>query len=151
MPGKTQRKYVGELMRFNKSLKVPLYKVKSVLPLNYNKHDILNLFIELFPYEWSIIKERYKIYKGKDDFLKKIGKKIRYKPTLPEYYLFELQKVKHILSQGQKKLHAIDFNEINRLKKLDKLAEETKIRMTEINAKIDLAKEYIQDVEPSYT
>ena len=150
MPGKTQRQYVSELMKFNKSLKVPLYKVKSVLPLNYTKYDILNLFKELFPYEWNIIKERYKIYKEKDDFLKKVGKKIRYKPTLPEYYLFELQKVKHILSQRQKKLHAINFNETNRLEKLGKLGEETRIRMTKINEKIDLAKEYIQDVEPSY-
>ena len=150
MPGKTQRKYIGELIRFNKSLKTPLSKVKSVLPLNYDKYDILNLFKELFPYEWNIIEERYKTYKAKDDFLKKVGKKIRYKPTPPKYYLFELQKVKHMLSQGQKKLHKINFNEINRLKKLNDLREETKTRMLRINKKINLSKEYIQDIEPSY-
>lgn len=150
MPGKTQRKYVGELMRFNKSLKTPLHNIKSVLPMNYTKYDILNLFIELYPYEWNIIEERYKTYKSKDDFLKKVGKKIRYKPTLPKYYLFELQKVKHILSQGQKNLHKKNYNEETRLKKLAQIKEKSKSRKLKINEKINLAKEDIQDVEPSY-
>jgi hypothetical protein len=150
MPGKTQRKYIGEVMRFNKSLKIPLHKINSVLPMNYTKYDIVNLFKELYPYEWNIIKERYNIYKSKDDFLKKVGKKIRYKPTLPKYYLFELQKVKYILSKKRRKLHKINFNEDSRLKKYNKMQEDTKNRMLKIKEKITLAKENIQDVEPSY-
>lgn len=75
MSGETKRKYNAELVRFNKSLKKPLDSIKSVLPLNYNKYDILNLFKELYPYEWNIIKERYKQYKSKDIFLAKNGKK----------------------------------------------------------------------------
>jgi len=150
MPGKTQRKYVGELIKFNKSLKIPLQKIASVLPINYNKYDILNLFIELYPYEWNIIEERYKLYKSKDDFLKKHGKKTRYKPTLPKYYLFELLKVKHILSQGKRKLHKTNFNEDSRLKKYSKIQEDTKKRMLKINEKVDSAKKDIQDVEPAY-
>lgn len=70
MPGKTQRKYVGELMRFNKSLKIPLHNIKSILPYNYSKYDILDFFKELYPYEWNIIKQRYKQYKAKDNFSK---------------------------------------------------------------------------------
>ena len=62
MPGKTKRKYVGELMKFNKTLKTPLSTIQSVLPINYNQNDILNLFQELYPYEWNIIVERYKLY-----------------------------------------------------------------------------------------
>ena len=150
MPEKTKRQYISELIKFNKSLKTPLHKIKPVLPINYTKFDILNLFIELYPYEWNIIEERYKLYKCKDDFLKKVGKKIRYKPTLPKYYLFELQKVKHILSQGQRKLHKVNFNEDSRLKKYSKMQEDTKDRMLKIKEKVDLAKENIQDVEPSY-
>lgn len=150
MPGKTQRKYIGELMRFNKSLKTPLNNIKSVLPMNYTKYDILNLFIELYPYEWNIIEERYKTYKSKDDFLRKVGKKIRYKPTLPKYYLFELQKVKHMLLHGQKSLHKKNYNEETRLKRLNQMKENSKSRMLKINEKINLAKEDIQNVEPSY-
>jgi len=150
MPGKTQRKYVGELMRFNKSLKIPLHNIKSILPYNYSKYDILNFFKELYPYEWNIIEQRYKQYKAKDNFLVKLGKKIIYKPILPQFYLFELQKVKHILSEEQKKLHQQNFNEQLRLKKLEIFKEETKIRMLKINKRIDSAMELVQEVEPLY-
>jgi hypothetical protein len=150
MPGETQRKYVGELMRFNKSLKTLLHNIKSVLPITYTKFDILNLFTELYPYEWTIIEERYKTYKSKDEFLKKVGKRIRYKPSLPKDYLFELQEVKHILSEVQKDLHKKNYNEEARLEKLTQLKEKSKSRMLTINKKVDLAKKDIQDVEPSY-
>lgn len=150
MPGKTQRKYVGELMRFNKSLKTPLHTIKSILPYSYNRYDILNFFKELYPYEWNIIEQRYKQYKAKDDFLIKVGKKARYKPTPPQFYLFELPKVKHSISEEQKKLHQQNFNEETRLKKLNLLREDTKLRMLKINKKIDSAKELVQEVEPLY-
>lgn len=150
MPGKTQRKYIGELMRFNKSLKNPLHNIKSVLPINYTKNDILHLFIEFYSHEWSVIEERYKTYKEKDIFLKQVGKKKRYKPVQPEQYLFDLQKVKHILSQGQRKLHRENYNEENRLKKLEELRKKAKVRKLKRNEKISLAKDYMQNVEPLY-
>lgn len=150
MSGKTQRKYICEIMRFNQSLKKPLNIIKSVLPYNYNKYDILNLFKELYPYEWGIIEQRYKQYKEKDDFLTKVGKKIRYKPTPSKLYLFELEKVKHILSEGQKKLHKENFDEESRIQTLDILKEKTKQRMLQINKKTNDAKELIQEIEPLY-
>lgn len=150
MPGKTKRKYDGEMMRFNKSLKTPLSIIQSVLPINYNQNDILNLFKELYPYEWNIIEERYKSYKNKDDFLKKVGKKIRYEPIQPKYYLFELQKVKQMLSQGKRTLHKNNFNEDNQLKRLNQLREKSKLRISRINEKVNVAKKHIQDIEPIY-
>jgi len=150
MPGKTKRKYVGEQMRFNKSLKVPLSTIQSILPKNYNKNDIINLFKELYPYEWNILEERYNLYKRKDDFLKKVGKKVRYNPTEPKYYLFQLPKIKHILSQDQRDSHKSNFNEESRSKRLKSLREKVKLRCSKINKKVDLAKENIQEVEPSY-
>ena len=119
MPGKTQRKYVKELMIFNKSIKKPLDIVKSVLPYEYTYDDILSLFKELYSYEWDIIEKRYEYYLSKDKHLKSVKKKRRYKPTEPNSYLEELQKVKHILSDGQKKLHKINFEENSRLKTLE--------------------------------
>lgn len=150
MSGKTKRKCTGELIKFNKSLKTPLAIIQSVLPINYNRNDILNLFKELYPYEWNTIEERYKLYKSKDEFLKKVGKKVRYRPTQPKDYLFELQKVKQILTQGQRTLHKNNFNEDNRLKKLNELREKSKLRISKINEKVHVAKENIQDIEPIY-
>lgn len=150
MSGRTKRKYMEELIKFNKSLKVPLSTIQSVLPVNYNRNNILNLFKELYTYEWNIIEERYKLYKSKDEFLKKVGKKVRYQPTQPKDYLFELQKVKQMLSQDQRTLHKKHFNEDSRLKKLSELREKSKLRISKINEKAHVAKENIQDIEPIY-
>ena len=150
MSGRTKRKYMEELIKFNKSLKVPLSTIQSVLPVNYNRNNILNLFKELYTYEWNIIEERYKLYKSKDEFLKKVGKKVRYQPTQPKDYLFELQKVKQMLSQGQRTLHKKNFNEDSRLKKLSELREKSKLRISKINEKAHVAKENMQDIEPIY-
>ena len=150
IPGETKRKYNGEIIRFNKSLKIPLNCIKSVLPFNYYKYNILDLFKKLYPYEWNTIEQRYLQYKSKDDFLSKIGKKKRYYPTLPQFYLFNLQKVKHMLSEGQKKIHQQNFNEENRVKNLKVLQEKVKNRMIKINEKVNKEKEFMQEVEPLY-
>lgn len=150
MPGMTKRKYVGEIMSFNESLKSPLNIIKSVLPYNYSKEDVLTLFKELYPYEWGIIEQRYKLYKEKDDFLVKVGKKKRYKPIQPQFYLYGLPKVKHMLSEGQRKLHRDNFNEEQRIKKIKMLQEKTKSRISKLSKKFDDAKELIQEVEPLY-
>ena len=138
-------------MRFNKSLKASLNSIKVILPFDYNKYDILNLFKKLYPYEWNIIDQRYKYYKSKDGFLSKIGKKKRYYPTLPQFYLFNLQKVKHILSEGQKKIHQQNFNEENRMKNLKVLEEKLNNRIIKITEKVDKEKKFMQEIEPLYT
>lgn len=108
------------------------------------------MFKELYPYEWNIIKERHKQYKNKDAFLVKVGKKKRYYPTTPDFYLFNLLKVKHMISEGQKKIHQQNFNEANRIKNLKILEEKVKNRMIKINKKVDKEKEYMQEIEPLY-
>lgn len=151
IPGETKRKYSAEIMIFNKFLKIPLNSIKSILPFNYNKYNILALFKKLYPYEWNILEQRYKQYKSKDDFLSKIGKKKRYYPTPPKFYLFNLQKVKHMLSEGQKRIHQQNFNEESRMKNLKILEEKVKNRMIKINEKVDKEKEFMQEIEPLYT
>ena len=138
-------------MRFNKSLKASLNSIKVILPFDYNKYDILNLFKKLYPYEWNIIDQRYKYYKSKDGFLTKIGKKKRYYPSLPQFYLFNLQKVKHILSEGQKKIHQQNFNEKNSMKNLNVLEEKLNNRIIKITEKVDKEKKIMQEIEPLYT
>jgi len=111
MPGIVKRKYVGELMRFNKSLKIPLNLIQKILPIDYTKEDILKLFKELYPFEWETINQRYKNYQAKDKHLVKVGKKKRYYPEPPEKYFYNLQKVKHMLSEGMKLKYKNNFDE----------------------------------------
>jgi len=44
MPGIVKRKYVGEILRFNESLKRPLKQILEVLPYSYDANIILELF-----------------------------------------------------------------------------------------------------------
>jgi len=150
MPGKTQRKYIKELMTFNKSIKKSLDIMPLVLPRKYTYADILSLFKELYPYEWNIIEKRYEYYFSKDAHLQSVKKKKRYKPAKPKLYLRELPKVKHMLSTGQKRLHEKSFDESSRLKKIEELKIKAKERMEKIDKKIKKSTYLLQEVEPLY-
>ena len=150
MPGIAKRKYVGEVMRFNKGLKRPLKLIFEVLPYTYDENTIINLFKELYPYEWKIINQRYKNYKEKDKFLIENGKKVRYQPESPKTYLLNLPQVKYKLTYKSKQNHKMNFNEEEQLKNLDELKNK---RINVINGKskkLDKARELIQDIEPLY-
>ena len=151
MPGKTKRKYDVEIYKFNKSLKQPLNQISKVLPYNYSCKDILALFEELYPYEWDMIKQRYKHYAEKDKFLVGVHKKKRYKPIPPKKYLLNLPKVKYILSNGYKRKHQKNFSASIREELLQTMKEKTKSRMLKRDAKIQEKKKFMQSIEPIYT
>lgn len=150
MAGKTKRKYIGELMRFNKSLKRPLTLIQEVLPYRYCDYDILNFFKEFYPHEWQVIQERYKQYKEKDNHLEKVGKKRRYYPEEPKVYFFNLQKVKNMLSTGKKEQHKKAYDKIIS----EKLLESLKIKRSNIikkrDEKILKSKENMQTLDPLF-
>lgn len=150
IPGEAQRKYVGELMRFEKTLKRTLNLIFDILPEDYNEEDILNLFKKFYPFEWETICERYQTYCEKDDFLVKQGKKRRYKPLAPHKYFFSLPKVKHMLSSSQRKWHKEHFDLIAREKKLDELEKKRTNQLNKRNLKIQQAKMNLQEVEPMF-
>jgi hypothetical protein len=121
MPGITRRKYIGEIQRFNKSLRRPLKQIQEILPYDYDTWTILKLFKELYPYEWETIEQRYQYYKAKDHFLKKKGKKVRYKAESPVKYFLNLQIVKNYLTDSRKNAHKSLFNEEIQIEKIEKL------------------------------
>lgn len=53
MPGIAKRKYVEELIRFNKKIKRPLYLIVEILPYDYNGKTLLDYFKKFYPYEWQ--------------------------------------------------------------------------------------------------
>jgi hypothetical protein len=79
-----------------------------------------------------------------------VKKKKRYKLTEPNLYLKELQKVKYLLSDSEKKLHKINFDENHRLKKLEELQIKAKKRMLKIDSKVKKSTYLLQEVEPLY-
>lgn len=111
MAGVVKRKYQSETMRLQKSFTRPLNLISEALPAEYDKYLLLKMFKELFPIMWSELIQRYEKYDSKDKFLAKIGKKKRYYHDQPEVFFFNLPKVKHMISNGQRKKHEISFNE----------------------------------------
>lgn len=104
MPGITKRKYVGEIMRYNKKIKRPLYLIAEILPLNFDKEILLEYFRKYCPMEWNQLVQMQESYSEKDKFLLSVGKKMRYNPVPPETYFFSLPVIKSILAKNAKQI-----------------------------------------------
>ena len=150
MPGKTQRKYVGETMQIHNKLKRPLFFVAEALPCDYNENDLLMLFQEFYPFDWNMIVERCKQSHEKDDFLKSVDKKARYKAPSAETFFHEIPAVKTILSQKFKQQYKASFDESVRRTKYDELKKKRDAKNANIQQRIDKNTELMQNVEPYY-
>lgn len=150
MPGIAKRKQVGEQIRFNKQLKRPLYLISEILPIDYDGKILLEYFIKYYPAEWDTLVQMQEQYKNKDDFLRKVGKKVRYKPLSPTDYFYSLQVVNNILHPGRKKKYAENFNlqevESKKMQFENKRTAIIMKRQTRIKANTDL----IQNIDPLY-
>lgn len=150
MSGEALRKYCGELMRFEKSLKRPLSLIFDVLPEDYNEEDILNLFEKYYPFEWKTICERYQTYHEKDEFLVNHGKKRRYKPLSLRKYFFSLPKVKYMLSFSGRKKYKEQFDLLARKNILEELEKRRINHLNKHNLKIQQVKKNLQEIEPMF-
>ena len=150
MPGKVKRKYDGETMRIQKAMKRPLYMIAEVLPREYDANILLSFFKELYPFEWKKIAERCIQSHKKDDFLKSVGKKTRYKASTAERFFFEMLVVKNILSSQFKKKHMETFDEGIRKEKYDALKKRRDAKNAELQQRIIKNIRFVQIVEPYY-
>ena len=115
MPGLTKRKYDAETMRLSKGLTRPLSLIVDTMKPGYSKEDLLQTFMFYYPFEWSTIFERCHIYKEKDRFLIKKGKKKRYNSLKPEEFFYSLPKVNYLLSNGFREKHKLHYDEKKRV------------------------------------
>ncbi|TOM52103.1 hypothetical protein [Vibrio parahaemolyticus] len=150
MAGMVKRKYISETIKYKKSFTRPLILISEVLPRNYNKNTILNLFKELYPMEWDKLTQRYETYHKKDLHLQRVGKKKRYFHDNPEMFFFKLAKVKHLTSPGQKNRHKSEFNLSESLAAFEKLKKDRQLKINKYHNEIADAKKLIQNVEPLY-
>lgn len=150
MPGVTKRKFDGETMRINKSLKRPLYFVVDCLPREYTGAELLALFKKLYPSEWRTIVERCELARKKDEFLQKNGKKQRYKLTTPESYFFAIPVVKLILSQGYKTKRSANYSDTESAEKYAVLKAKRTAKIVQQSKKQEQYKDLMQPVDPYY-
>lgn len=149
MSGINKRKYMSENIMIYKQMTNELNSIQKILPEIYDGNILFDLYSLYFHHTVRMLTERYENYKSKDIFLKSIGKKERYKPLNAKDFFFSSQKVKHILSNGQKSKHKQDFNEELKLFFIKKLDQKLDRNLTkELN--ISIGNEYIQNIEPIY-
>ena len=150
MAGIVKRKYNKETGLYSKSFTRPLNSISRILPIEYNKVTILNLFKEFYPREWSELISRYQYYTDKDKNLQKNGKKSRFHHKKPEDFLFGLAKTKQIASYRFKENHRKNFNKSAREHEYKKFKEERKIKNDIYHKKILENNKLAQNLEPIY-
>lgn len=150
MPSITKKKYVGELMRYNKTIKRPLYLIAEILPQKYDGEILLEYLKKYYPIEWEHLVQMQNSYLEKDKFLVSVGKKARYKPLLPEIYFFSLPVVKNILRHTKKENYTNSFNQKTFILKLNNFEDKRKLAIGKRNAKIEINIKLIQNIDPYY-
>lgn len=150
MVGIVKKKYISETMRIQKSFTGPLREISKALPVEYDKHVILSYMKDFFPNLWGDLEKRYKHYESKDKFLTKVGKKKRYYHESPNVFFFNLPKVKHMTSLGQRTKHKKEFNEESAELAFNCLFEKAKHKKAKYESKIYSENIDLQVVEPLY-
>jgi len=150
MAGIVKRKYQSETQKFKKEFTRPLSLMVPALPCIYDKHVILALYKELYPLGWEKLTQRYKLYRSKDQYLQEMGKKIRYKHDEPETFFFNLAKVKHLLSKGQRDKHKVQYHSQQCEQAYEELRQKRDLKVKNKIKKDEAAKELMQRIEPVY-
>ena len=149
MAGITKRKYISENIRIYKKITNQLHLIKQILPEVYDRNILFAFYFKYFPSTIKELDQRHDYFKSKDIFLKSIGKKIRYEPLNSKEFFFSSQKVKHMLSDGYRTKHKLEYNEELKIKTLDKLEKKSN-KTLEKDLFISNNNDYIQDIEPIY-
>ncbi|ULG71495.1 TIR domain-containing protein [Macrococcus brunensis] len=150
MSGKTKQKYNHENILISKEYTKLLNNIFILLPKNYDKKNILEVFQEMYPFHWNRLVERQRNYQEKDAFLISKNKRTRYNSISPENYFFNLQKVKHLLSKGSKEKHLNIINSEDYEVKKYKVINKCEKANEKMKNKILEAKINSQNVEPKY-
>lgn len=150
MAGMVKRKCTSETRSYQKRFTRPLKSISEALPAEYDKNILIGFFKELFPIEWDNLNKRYELYQSKDRFLREIGKKKRYFHDEPEVFFFNLPKVKHMLSTGQRAKHKKQFDSFNANTAHENLRIKAEKKKANHASKMASINKDLQIVEPLY-
>ncbi|HIF9151480.1 TPA: toll/interleukin-1 receptor domain-containing protein [Photobacterium damselae] len=150
MSGIVKRKYNKETGLYMKSFTYPLNSISKILPYEYNRVTILNIFKEFYPRQWNELVSRYQYYTDKDKNLQKNGKRTRFHHKKPENFLFGLAKTEQIMSHRFIEEHKKRFNELVREQEYNKFKEDRKIKNDIYHKNIAENNKLAQNLEPLY-
>lgn len=150
MVGVTKCISVREQIEFSKKLTKILKEITEILPMKYNKEDIVELIHTYYPHEWKSYEYKKDYYDLKDKHLIQYGKKIRHKMPNPRALLFRNPYFIKINSTEYIEKHKKNFNPSLYKNSLIELQKKRIPKIKNINDKIDKAKRKTQSVTPKY-
>lgn len=146
--GRTKRKYCAELIRFQKTLRVPIRNVLAIMPKGFTDKDFLCEFKFLYSYLWDDVCAKAKEYQRMDKGLKKKGFPKRYFFPSPANYIKKVS-APIIKNKALHKKLILYFEERESFRK--KLLEECAKKRKKRESKLASNLKYTQKVTPSYS
>lgn len=146
--GRAKRKYCGELIRFQKTLREPIRNVLAIMPKGFTDKDFLSEFKLLYSYLWDDVRAKAKEYRRMDNGLKKKGFPKRYFFPSPAVYV---KKVSTPIIKN-KALHEkliLETEEREHFRRT--LLEECIKKIKKRKSKLEANLKYTQKVTPSYS
>ena len=150
MAGEVKRKSEKLIIKFTKLITRCVNSIIPLLPKNYCKEDLLELFKKYYPAEWQQIEEMYDYYHKRDNFLKIHRKKIRYKFKEPEYFFYSHPKVRYVIQDSFRIKRINSFCEENWNKSKNELQAIRQKAINKWNNKIEKIRKEKINLEPSF-
>lgn len=148
--GVTKRISVREQIEFSKKLTKILKEITAILPMEYDKEDVVELIQRYYPHEWQGYEYKKDYYDIKDKYLVRYGKKIRHKMPSARTLLFRHSKFIKINSNEYIEKHKKNFTLSAYKSSLMVLQKKRMPKIKRIDDKIDKAKRKTQSVIPEY-
>lgn len=150
MSGVTKSISVREQIEFNKKITKILKEIAKILPIEYNREDVVELIQTYYPHEWKGYEYKKDYYDIKDKYLVRYGKKIRHKMPSARALLFRNAQFIKINSNEYIEMHKKSFTLSSYKNSLMVLQKKRLPKIKNINDKIDKAKRKTQSVIPKY-
>ena len=146
--GRSKRSYQRDLVRFSKTVRMPLRKVLAIMPDGFSEEFFLLEFKRLYAYLWDDICSKEKEYKFKDkERVRKGCSPIYYFPS-PLTYLRSI--ARPIINNGRL-YNSLKKSEKERIKFRETLLEQSVAKQKIREEKVERNLMYVQQVTPRYS
>ena len=146
--GRAKRKYCGELIRFQKTLREPIRNVLAIMPKGFTDKDFLSEFKLLYSYLWDDVRAKAKEYRRMDNGLKKKGFPKRYFFPSPAVYVKKVS-TPIIKNKALHEKFILETEEREHFRRT--LLEECIKKIKKRKSKLEANLKYTQKVTPSYS
>ncbi|MCD8179856.1 MAG: toll/interleukin-1 receptor domain-containing protein [Firmicutes bacterium] len=150
MSGVTKHIYDSDIRDILSMWNTELKRIRSTLPCQYTKEDIIQSLKTYFPHEWHSVEIKYIYYTQKDKHLKKRFGKARFNMQPAEQLLEKSKQYRIIMSSDFKENHRLKYSDTLRIEAQNSLLANRTPKIQKVNNKIEMSKSRVQQVTPTY-